>query len=55
MIFGDNPGGEIFYVDADNLPKGGQEAIRRILFSDKGTNKTLFQLMKEKNAECPRA
>ena len=25
MIFGDNPSGEIFYVDADNLPKGGQD------------------------------
>jgi hypothetical protein len=24
LIFGDNPSGELFYVDADNLPKGGQ-------------------------------
>ena len=50
VIFGDNPSGELFYVDADHLPDGGQEAIRRILFVDKGTNKTLLQLMKEKNA-----
>ncbi len=50
LIFGDNPSGELFYVDADHLPEGGQEAIRRILFIDKGTNKTLLQLMKEKNA-----
>ena len=28
LIFGDNPSGEIFYVDADNPPKGGQELIR---------------------------
>ena len=49
LIFGDNPSGEIFYVDADNLPKGGQDSIRRILFNDKGTNKTLLQLIKEKN------
>ena len=60
MIFGDNPSGEIFYVDADNLPKGGQDAIRRVLFVDKGANKTLLQLIKEKNAaqgkpEAPRA
>jgi hypothetical protein len=50
LLFGDNPSGEIFYVNADNLPKGGQSAIRRVLFSDKGTDKTLLQLIKEKNA-----
>jgi glucose/arabinose dehydrogenase len=49
LVFGDNPSGEIFYVDADNLPKGGQDPIRRILFNDKGTNKTLLELIKEKN------
>jgi hypothetical protein len=50
MIFGDNPSGEIFYVDADNLPSGGQSAIRRIMFNDKGTRKTLLELIHEKNA-----
>ena len=50
LIFGDNPSGEIFYVDADNQPKGGQDPIRRILFNDKGTSKTLLQLIREKNA-----
>ena len=49
LIFGDNPSGQIFYIDADNLPKGGQDAIRRILFNDKGTSKTLLQLIQEKN------
>jgi hypothetical protein len=49
LIFGDNPSGEIFYVDADNLPEGGQSSIRRILFDDQGTTKTLLQLIKEKN------
>jgi glucose/arabinose dehydrogenase len=49
LIFGDNPTGELFYVDADNLPKGGQDAIRRILFDDRGTTKTLLQLVQEKN------
>jgi len=50
LIFGDNPSGEIFYVNADKLPAGGQDAIRRIMFDDKGTNKTLLQLIREKNA-----
>lgn len=49
LIFGDNPSGEIFYVSADNLPKGGQDSIRRILLNDKGTSKTYLQVIKEKN------
>ena len=49
LIFGDNPSGELFYVDADNLPHGGQDAIRRILFDDHGTIKTLLQLIQDKN------
>jgi hypothetical protein len=50
MIFGDNPSGEIFAVDADNLPEGGDRAIRRIMLNDKGTRKTLLQVIREKNA-----
>ena len=50
LIFGDNPSGEIFYVDADNLPKGGQDPIRRILLNDNGVSKTFLQVIKEKNA-----
>jgi hypothetical protein len=50
LLFGDNPSGEIFYVNADNLPKGGQDPIRRVLLNDKGESKTLLQLIKEKNA-----
>ena len=65
MLFGDNPSGEIFYLNADKLPGGGQDQIRRIMFDDpstssgslraesrgdKGTNKTLLQLIREKNA-----
>jgi hypothetical protein len=49
LLFGDNPSGEIFYVDADNLPTGGQDAIRRILLNDNGKTKTLLQLIQEKN------
>ena len=50
LIFGDNPSGEIFYVDADKPPQGGQDPIRRVLFNDKGTSKTLLQLIRETNA-----
>ena len=55
MIFGDNPSGEVFYVNADRLPNGGQDAIRRVLFNSGGTAKTLMQLIKEKNAGATRA
>ena len=36
LVFGDNPSGEIFYIDADKLPNGGQESIRRILLNQNG-------------------
>ena len=49
LIFGDNPSGEMFYVSADKLPSGGQDAIRRVLFNDKGETKTLLKLVQEKN------
>ena len=55
VVFGDNPSGEIFYISADRLPQGGQDAIRRILFNDKGTSKTLLQLIWEKNGQQGRA
>ena len=43
--------GELFYLEADNLPSGGQAAIRRILLNDEGDAKTLLQLVQEKNRE----
>ena len=45
MIFGDIPSGQIFYVDADHLPAGGNSTIRRILLNDGGTPKTLMQVI----------
>jgi hypothetical protein len=48
LLFGDNPSGEMFYVDADTLPTGGQ-TFHRVLFNDHGQTKTLLQLIKEKN------
>jgi hypothetical protein len=50
LVFGDNPSGEVFYVDADALPKGGQN-FHRILFNDKGATKTLLELIRDKNMQ----
>ena len=49
LLFGDFPSGEVFYVQADQLPEGGQDAIRRVLFRDAGASKTLLQLIQKKN------
>ena len=51
VLWGDNPSGEVFYLPADDLPRGGQAAVRRVLFNDGGEAKTLLQLIREKNAE----
>jgi hypothetical protein len=50
VLFGDFPSGEIFYIHADKLPAGGQDAIRRVLLHEGGESKTLLQLIREKNA-----
>src|SRR6185436_15307880 len=50
LIFGDIPSGEIFHVSADDLPKGGQDPIHRILLSDGGAGKTLLEHIKAANA-----
>ncbi len=55
VLFGDNPSGEVFYIDADRLPTGGQDAIRRVLFNSGGSAKTLLELIKQKNAGAGRA
>ena len=49
LIFCDMPQGEIFYVSADRLPNGGQDAIRRILVDDGGGAKTFLQVIQAKN------
>jgi glucose/arabinose dehydrogenase len=51
LLFGDLPSGEIFWVAADELPSGGQSAIRRVLLDDRGQAKTLLQVIQAKNAE----
>jgi hypothetical protein len=50
LIFGDFPSGEIFYVPADKLPAGGQDAIRRILLNEAGQAKTFLQVIQAKVA-----
>jgi glucose/arabinose dehydrogenase len=53
VIFADMPSGEIFYVNADRLPGGGQDPIRRILLNDLsggGAQKTVLQVIQAKNA-----
>jgi hypothetical protein len=49
VIFTDMPSGEIFYVNADTLPSGGQDVIRRILLNSNGSTKTMLQVIQEKN------
>lgn len=52
LLFGDMPVGEIFYVDADDLPEGGQDPIRRVLLSQNGAEATrLLALIQAKNVE----
>lgn len=51
LLFGDMPSGEIFHLHADQLPAGGQQAIRRVLLIDGGEPKTLLQLVQAKNRE----
>ena len=51
VLWGDMPSGEIFYMDADNLPSGGQDGIRRILLNDGGQARTLLEVIQAKNRE----
>ena len=51
LLFGDFPAGEVFYVSADDLPDGGQDAIHRVLFRDRGEPRTLLQLIQDRNSE----
>lgn len=49
IIFGDNPSGELFYIDADATHTGGQAQIRRLLLNDKGSSKTFLQVIQGAN------
>jgi hypothetical protein len=39
----------VFYVNADKLPSGGQDPIRRVVFGISGTPRTLLSLIQVKN------
>ena len=47
VLFADFPQGEIFHLPADDLPRGGQDAIRRVLLRDGDQVKRLLQLVAE--------
>jgi hypothetical protein len=49
VLFTDMPSGEIFFFSADDLPRGGQEPIRRIILRTNGADTTLLRLVQEKN------
>jgi glucose/arabinose dehydrogenase len=51
LLFGDMPSGELFHVSADDLPKGGQDAIRRVLFrtAPDAAPRKLLEIIQEKN------
>ena len=49
VLFADGPSGEVFHFSADELPAGGQDGMRRVLFRDGGETKTLLQMIREKN------
>jgi len=55
LLFADLLSGEIFYVDADNLPEGGQDPIRRVLLDNGSGPKNMLQLIQAKNREQGKA
>lgn len=50
VLFGDMVSGEVFYFNADDLPDGGQDAIRRMLFRRDGEVKSFLRMVEEKVA-----
>lgn len=45
LLFGDYPSGEIFHVSADDLPDGGEDAIRRVLLRDGSGQRTFLEVI----------
>ena len=50
MLFGDLPGGEIFYIPADGLSDGGQDQIRRVMLTGTEQPRTLLEVIQTKQA-----
>ena len=51
ILFGDMPSGEVFHVSADQVPQGGQDAIRRVVFVTAAgvAPRSALEIIKEKN------
>jgi hypothetical protein len=51
LLFGDMPSGELFHVSADQLPGGGQDPIRRVLFvtAAGAAPRPFLEIVQEKN------
>ena len=50
VLFGELVSGEVFSFNADDLPDGGQDAIRRVLFRHDGEVKSFLRIVEEKVA-----
>lgn len=51
IIFGDNPGGELLHVPADDRTTRGPAQIRRLLLDDNGRPSTLLSVIGRRNME----
>jgi glucose/arabinose dehydrogenase len=51
IVFGDMPSGEVLSVSADDVQASGQDHIRRVLFRDGATSRTLLQIIQDKNTQ----
>jgi hypothetical protein len=51
VLFGDFVSGEILHFDADDLPRGGTEGIRRVLLRHDGQVNTFLELIRGTNVE----
>lgn len=49
VLFGDLPSGEIFHFDADDLPDGGKDALRRVLFRADGEPQRFLDVVRARN------
>ncbi len=54
VLFGDFPSGEILHFDADDLPQGGTEGIRRVLLRHDGEVGTFLDLIQERTVALGR-
>lgn len=49
VLFGDFPSGEVFHIPADDLPEGGEEGMRRVLFRGPDGSRTFLDVIREEN------